>query len=236
MFPWEAMIAAVKRSVDFPGFDAFYADLFESLPQNSPETRRRVANLIARAYFPNRSLEDLPTRVWCAYRRDDLLAGIMRVMALEAEPVIARFVLEQVLVLESGAVFDAARARDFVGTTFGRSDPKSYQRLLTTTHHLGFLARSGQQWSVSAIARPADTFLILLHARFAPTPRIVRMSDILSAPFWRYLGMRSPAEVRAVLHEADAARLIARYVTVDELEQVTTCYSFDEYLSERIAL
>lgn len=110
MFPWETLVAAVKGSAGFSTFEAFYADLADSLPQNSPETRRRIANLIARAYFTERSLNSLATRVWAAYRREDILTDIMRVMTLEAEPVIARFVLEHVLVLEPGSVFSAPSA------------------------------------------------------------------------------------------------------------------------------
>ncbi len=78
--------------------------------------------------------------------------------------------------------------------------------------------------------------MILLHARLAPTPRIVRVSDLLAEPFWRYLGLRQPDEVRTILHDADAAGLLARYSTVDQLEQVTTRYTLEEYLGRALRL
>lgn len=236
LFPWPAMVAAVKRSVDFQDFDAFYRDLPESLPQNSPQTRQRVASLIVRRCFPDRSLNALPTLAWRFYQREDLLVDLMRVTTLEAEPVIARFVVEHLLALAPGDTFNVAVARDFVSTTFGAFKVDAYRRLLISSEYLGFLGRQGTRWFVKDIGCPADALLLLIHARLAPTPRIVRVADILAASFWRYLGMRTPDEVRSVLRDADAAHLIARYARVDELEQVTTCYSFEEYLSRRLAL
>lgn len=236
IFPWPSMVAAVKRSADYGTFEAFYASLTDSLPQNSPLTRVRLTSIIIRNYFPGRSLDSLATRVWRAYGRDDLLTDIMRDMTLEAEPVTARFVVEQLLVLPPGSTFDRARARDYIGATYGRFCKTSYSRLLIRARYLGFLTRRGKDLLVAAVPRPADAFLILLHARLAPTPRIVRVPDILSAPFWQYLGMRSPEEVRSVLRDADAAGILARYAIVDELEQVTTRYPFEEYLSRRVAL
>ena len=83
---------------------------------------------------------------------------------------------------------------------------------------------------------PANGLLILLHARLATTPRIVRISDLLAAPWWRYLGYRSAAEVRATLRDAERAGLIARYSIVDDLEQITTRYSLDDYLDNALRL
>ena len=40
-FPLEAGIQAIKDSVNFTDFETFYSHLLESLPQNSPGTRKR---------------------------------------------------------------------------------------------------------------------------------------------------------------------------------------------------
>lgn len=236
MFPWATCVEAVKRSATYSDFCAFQGELPGSLPQNSPETRRRIANLIVKWYFPDHSLNQIPTLVWHSYQNEDILTDIMRMMTLEAEPVIARFVTEQVQVLEPGTELDLALARDFVTYTYGGFNPKTYERLLTTCRHLGFIRRQNDKWFVGALLRPDNAFLIALHARFAPSPRIVRLADILSSPFWRYLGLRAPDFVRAILRDAEAAGLISRYVTVDELEQITTRYAIAEYLERALRL
>ena len=234
MFPWATCLDAVKRSAAYGEFCAFRSELDNSLPQNSLETRRRTANLIVKWYFPSHSLSEMPTLVWRAYQREDILTDIMRMMTLESEPVIARFVTEQVQVLAPGTELDLALARDFVATTYGGFKAKNHERLLTTCRHLGFLSRQNNRWLVGGLSRPDDALLITLHARLAPSPRIVRLSDILLAPFWRYLGLRSPDDVRAILRDAVAAGLISRYVTVDELEQITTRYGASEYLQRAL--
>jgi hypothetical protein len=235
-FPYAAGLQAIKESLDFTDFNAFYRHLVESLPQNSPQTRRRYASLVVRWFFPDRQLDSLLPRVWRAYRDDRLLHELTRVTTLEMEPVIARFVADVILPLYPGQTFQTTMARDYVVATYGVYKKNSFKRLLNTISHLGFLGRYDGQWVVTAIPRPADALLILLHARLAPTPRIVRLADLLAAPFWRYLGFRQADEVRAVLHDAQTAGLIARYSVVDQLEQITTRYTLEDYLRGALRL
>jgi hypothetical protein len=155
---------------------------------------------------------------------------------LDVEPVVAKFVVEVLRPLSPGAQFDPTMARDFVTSLYGSYKENSYKRLLITTRQLGFIERWDNGWVVSAIPRPSDALLILLHARLAPTPQIVRVADLLNEPFWQYLGLRQPDEVRAILHDAHAAGLLARYSTVDQLEQITTRYTLDEYLDHALRL
>jgi hypothetical protein len=75
-----------------------------------------------------------------------------------------------------------------------------------------------------------------LHARLAPTARIVRLSDILAAAFWGLMGIRDDATVRSILRTADAKGIIAKYALVDQLEQITTRYSLGEYLEKTLRL
>jgi hypothetical protein len=236
-FPLEAGIQAIKDSVNFTDFEGFYHHLLESLPQNSPATRRRYASLVVRWLFPERKLGGILSLAWQTYRDDQLLLELARVTVLEVEPVIARFVTEVIQAMSVGQDFDQAQARDFITSIYGAFKQDSYDRLLVSTRHLGFLEKLNKNaWGVAAVPLPADALLILLHARLAPTPRIVRMSDLLAEPFWRYLGLRQSDEVRAILHDAHAAGLLARYSTVDQLEQVTTRYTLDEYLSRALRL
>lgn len=235
-FPYEAGIQAIKDSLDFDDFDVFYQHVLLSLPQNSPETRRRYASLVIRWFFPERKLGGLLPRVWAAHHDDTILSELSRVMTLETEPVVADFVTETVYSTPPGTAFDSAIVRDYIIATYGSYKKNSYDRLLVTVRQLGFLVRHGNQWLAPWMSIPANGLLILLHARLALTPRIVRISDLLATAWWRYLGYRSAEDVRATLRDAERVGLIARYSIVDELEQITTRYSFDDYLHNALRL
>ena len=231
-FPLQASIQAVKASADFESYNDFYRYLLDNLPQNSPQTRQRYAALIGRRYFPGLSLDNLLSQSWRVYQDERILVDLMRVFALEAEPVIARFILDKVWPLTVGQLFDAAAARTFIHETYSAFKKNSYERLLLSVRHLGFLGRYNGELVVEEIPLPANALLILLHDRLAPTPRIVRLSNILDTDWWRFLGLKEPDALRHVLRQAEAAGLIARYVVVDELEQVTTRFTRDEYIGQ----
>lgn len=229
-FPLAASIEAVKATADFHSYDDFYRYLIEHLPQNSPETRRRYAELVGKRYFPGMSLDNLMVRTWRSYRDEQILVDLMRVYALEAEPVVARFILAEVCPLTVGQLFDIDVARAFIQKTYGAFKENSYTRLLLTVRHLGFLGRYDGQLVVEQIPIADNALLLLLHDRLARRPRIVPLDEILSTDWWRFLGMREADDVRWVLRQAEVAGLLSRYAAVDELEQVTTRFSRDEYI------
>jgi hypothetical protein len=235
-FLWPASIAIVKASDSFQTYGEFHRYMLEYLPQNSPETRRRYAGLVQRRFFPGRSLNDLVPTVWRSYHDEQLLTDVMRVTALEAEPVIVRFVLEHVLPQDSGSTLEPDIARAFIEEIYGEFKQRSYRRLLRTCLNLGFLGRYNGDLIVERIAPPADAFLILLHDRLAPTPRIVRLREMLETEWWRLLGIRDPEDVRRILRQAEIAGLLSRYTKVDELEQATTRYSREAYLGQAMRL
>jgi hypothetical protein len=231
-FPLQASIQAVKASADFVAYDDFYQYLLDNLPQNSPETRKRYAELVGMRYFPGLTLNNLLPQVWKAYQDECILVDLMRVYALEAEPVIARFVMENVWPLGAGQVLDATVVRAFIQETYGEFKKNSYSRLLLTIRHLGFLGRYDGELIVEEIPSLGDAVLILLHDRLAPKPRIVPLREILEEDWWRFLGIKQPDEVRHALRQAEAAGLISRYAAVDELEQVTTRFTRKEYITQ----
>ena len=235
-FPWATSIVAVKASESFEHYDDFYRHMVDTLPQNSPETRRRYAELVQRRFFPDRSLDGLLSIVWRAYHDEQILTDLMRVVALEVEPVIAQFALVHVLSQLPGHVLDPAVVRRFIQETFGEFKQNSYERLLTTCRHLGFVGRYGGDFVVERVTPSPNALLILLHDRLAPTPRIIRLSEILATQWWRFLGVREPDVVRQVLRDAEGASLLSRYMKMDELEQVTTRYSRKEYLERALRL
>ncbi len=241
---WETGLQAVKDSINFPTFEEFNQHLQDGIPQNSATVRRRYGNLIVKRLFPEHSIDGLLSRVWRTYRDEAILSDLARVLTLEAEPVIARFVIEQLLAVPPGTIIEPSAIRDFISAIYGSYKHDSYGRIQGAVKHMGLVSRVNSQLITQAVPRPSDAFLILLYARLAPTPRIVRVSDILASPalvgadsqtqgypFWKLLGMREEADVRAILRDAESAGLIARYAIVDQLEQITTRYTFDDYLA-----
>lgn len=235
-FPWGESIQAVKDSSRFDSYPAFAKHVFNVLPQNSPQTRRRYTNLIGRWFFSDRQLPGLPGRVWAAYGDEKILRDVMRACVLSQEPVVAAFIEQFILPVPPGTELQTSLFRTYIEETYGEFKRQSRERLTRTLRELGFIARIGQTWFTQVIPCPATTFLILLHERFAPTPRIVSLAQILADPLWWQVGYHTPDEVRKTLHDAAAAGLIARFVAVDQLEQITTRYTLDEWLARRLRL
>ena len=235
-FPWEESVQAVKDSLRFDSYPAFAEHVFNTLPQNSPQTRRRYTNLIGHWFFPDRQLPSLPGRVWAAYGDEKILCDVMCSFVLSQEPVVAAFIEQFVLPAPPGTELQASLFRTYIEETYGGFKRQSHQRLTRTLRELGFIARIGQSRFTQAIPCPATAFLILLHERFALTPRIVSLAQILADPLWWQVGYHAPAEVRETLHDAATAGLIARFVAVDQLEQVTTRYTLDEWLARELRL
>lgn len=233
---WETGLAAVKESVEFPTFEAFRTHLFDNMRQNSDEVRKRYGSLILLRLFPEKSLEGINPRIWRAYQDEKILEDMARITTLEAEPVIAKFVLEQILALSPGAVIENSVAQDYISAEFGTYKRDSFNRLRSALIHMGFVSAIPNGIMVQPIPLPDNAFLLALHAKLAPTPRIVRLSDILGASFWKLMGIREDATVRSILRDASAKGFIAKYAVVDQLEQITTRYSFDEYLTKAFRL
>ncbi|MFO0821029.1 MAG: hypothetical protein U1A77_23995 [Pirellulales bacterium] len=112
---------------------------------------------------------------------------------------------------------------------------KTTQRLKTNFTRLGILEKSrGQDHLLVPLVPTKTSLLILTHSIFASSgPRTVELKRLLADPFWKYLGFKSPDAVRAVFREADGAGLLGKYVVADQLEQITTRWSLDEFFSNK---
>ena len=233
---WRESIAVIKSSLRYGSFERFYAHLQESLPQNSVATRERYARYICKRFFPDRQLDQIGIRVWRAYRDEGLLEEVMRYQFLAREPLIADFLTRKVLTLVPGLTLPTEVFQSYVEQTFGKPLEKAADRIRQALVQIGFLAREHRRLVVRALPKPKTTLLILTHYLFAPTPQTVELRELLANPFWRYLGVREAETVRGILKEADASGLIAKYIKSDQLEQITTRYSFDALLEQRIKL
>lgn len=233
---WETGLAAVRESIEFTDYESFRLHLFQNMRQNSEGVRKRYTSLILLRLFPERSLQGLNTKIWSAYRDEKILEDIARLTTLEAEPVIAKFVLEHIFAVSPGAVIENTNIQDYISSEFGSFKNDSYRRLRSALIHMGFITALPKGIIVQPIPLPDNAFLIALHAKLAPTPRIVRLSDIIGASFWKLLGIRDDATIRTILQDAYSKGMIAKYAIIDQLEQITTNYSYEEYLMKAIRL
>jgi hypothetical protein len=235
---WNESKVAIKQSVRFKDFDNFHHYLVENLPQNSEYIRKRYATVIIRRFFPERSLETIPALVWKHYKNERYLQEVMRFQFLQSEPIIGEFVITNVLPHPAGSLFDAISTRHFTEAKYaGRQNLKDNARNITTAmRDLGFIYRSNTQATIRQIKAPKTSLLVLTHYLFAKTPRTVTLKEILSHDYWRFLGIDLRQTVRSIFSEADERDLIAKYSTVDELEQITTKYSLQEFLEKKLQL
>lgn len=233
---WKESIKAVKDSIRFKNFKNFRKHLQEHLPQNSSYVRKRYTSSIIRWFFPDQSLNNLPAKVWHSYKNNQILQDVMRYFYLEKEPIVAEFICEYLIPLEPGTTIQSEYLKDFLIKKYGRvkKDPLNY--LSAAIRDLGFTYRNKTTIIVCNLQLPKTSFTILVHYLFASTPQTVSLEEILTHKFWMYLGIRDRNAVKKILKEADTKEIIAKYVVADQLEQITTKYTLDEFLQKRIKL
>lgn len=233
---WEESIDAVKQSLRFKDFRNFRRHLQEHLPQNSSYVRERYTRSIIRWFFPDQSLNSLSAKVWRSYNNNQILQDVMRYFYLEKEPIVAEFICEYLIPLDPGTTIRLEYLKDFLMKKYGivKKDPLHY--LNAAIRDLGFIYRDKTRTIVQNLASPKTGFLILVHYLFASTPQTVALQEILTHNFWMYLGIKNQSEVKKILKEADTKEIIAKYVIADQLEQITTKYTLDEFLQKKITL
>jgi hypothetical protein len=212
--------------------------LVKRLGQNSIETRRRYAQSIGRWFFPD-GLTGLLPRAWHAYQDEAIALDLLRWSYLHQEPIMGGCVAEALFPCETGLAMPATYFDKFLHDHLGEAAPeKTRERLKSNLKKIGFLERAkGKPDRPLPVVTQKTSFLILLHHLFAAKAvRTVELKNLLANPFWKYLGHKSEDAVRAVLREADAAGLVGKYVVADQLEQVTTCFTLDEFLERRARL
>ena len=231
-------LLAVRASVAVSTLVELRDSLAQQLGQNSMETRIRYAQSILQWFFPD-GLNGLARRVWMAYGDEGIEADILRYLYLAAEPVMGTCVAEALFPLENGMQIPPQYFDQFLKTFFGESPPeKTRERLKSNLMKLGFLDRArGKPDRLKPVILARTSLLILLHHLFSRQgTRTVELRRLLADPFWKFLGYKSEDTVRAVLREANAADILGKYVVADQLEQVTTSMSADEFLTHKVRL
>jgi hypothetical protein len=231
-------VLAIKLAHEAKSPEELQELLVRRLGQNSMETRRRYAQSIARWFFPD-GLSGLLPRVWLAYQDEAIALDLLRWSYLNQESILGRCVAEALFPCETGLVIPATYFDKYLQDHLGEpASEKTRKRLKTNLKKLGFLERAkGKPDRLLLVVPTKTSFLILLHHLFAAkSVRTVELRNLVTNPFWKYLGYKSEDAIRALLREADAAGLVGKYVVADQLEQVTTCFTLDELLERRVRL
>ncbi len=174
-----------------------------------------------------------------AYQDEAIALDLLRWSYLKREPIMGRCVAEALFPCETGLVIPATYFDRFLQDHLGEAPPeKTRERLKSNLKKIGFLERAkGKPDRLLPVVPQKTSFLILIHHLFAAKAvRTVELRNLVTNPFWKYLGYKTEDTLRALLREADAAGLVGKYVVADQLEQVTTCFTLDEFLERRARL
>lgn len=212
--------------------------VINNLSQNSLETRRRYVQSITGWFFPD-GIKGLLPRVWRVYEDEVVTRDLLRWSYLTNEPIVGACVANALFPLENGISIPATYFDKFLSDHLGAAPPeKTRERIKINLKRIGFLERAkGKPDRLATVMPQRNSFMILLHHLFAPTSvRTVELRTLLADPFWKYLGYKSEDMVRKVLREADVAGIIGKYIVADQIEQVTTCYSLEDWLEKGIRL
>jgi hypothetical protein len=225
-------LMAVKLAAQVETPAQLAAVLQAQLPQNSPETRRTYARRIVTLLFPSKTLDSAPVAVWNAYHDDCILRDHFRVCYLEAISLARKFLLQSVTSVDVGAVLPPTTAA-FVEQACGRVIPKAAERLQRNLVKLGFLRRSSGGYIRVVPPYDPTSVVLELYRRFGQQPVTVAFQDIVADPFWRLIGVPDEATLSGILYTAVGQQMLAKFVTSDELHQVTMGYAYAELLEMR---
>lgn len=235
--PAEGLLA-VKLAAGCKSLDELTELLLKNLGQNSIETRRRYVGSIIGWFFHD-GIEGLLPKVWRAYADESIILDLLRWSYLANEPIMGACVADALFPLENGIAIPPIYFDKFLTGHLGEAPPeKTRERIKINLKRIGFLERSkGKPDRLNPVVPRPTSFLIMLHHLFAPkSVRTVELRTLFSNPFWKFLGYKSEDAVRNVLRQADAASVIGKYIVADQIEQVTTCFDLDEWLSRRLIL
>jgi hypothetical protein len=231
---WQESLLAVKVSLECRSVAELITSLRECLPQNSVETRERNTSIILSRFFPTMEIDQLPRRVLRAYSDESLLAAVMRVLFLEAEPLVGRLVTERLLPLPPGMTLAKDFFSSYAGQATGKKDKHLVSRCKAATRALGWVVEEKRTFYVAQQVVHETAALLIFHHYYAPTPRVIDLKLLFAEPAWQYLGFSSENVVREFMRKLERRGLISRYAMVDRLEQVTTRYSLDALIERKV--
>jgi hypothetical protein len=231
---WQESLLAVQVSLNCQSVADLIARLQEKLPQNSAVTRRRNTSIVLGRFFPTDNVDQLPRQVFRAYDDEALLASVMRVLFLEAEPLVGELVAGRLHGLPAGALLPKDFFTRYTQEVLGKKETHGSYRCCTAARVLGWTIMEKKKSYVAQQIPNETAALIIFHHRYAPTPRVIDVKFLLTEPTWKYLGFSHEDAVRQFMRNLERRGLLSRYATVDRLEQVTTKYSLASLLERKV--
>jgi hypothetical protein len=231
---WQESLLAIKLSLDCPTVAELITRVQERLPQNSAVTRRRNTSIVLGRFFPTEDLDQLPRRVFRAYDDEALLAAVMRVLFLEAEPFVGELVAGRLHGLPAGSLLPKDFFTRYTQEVLGKKETHVSYRCCTAARVLGWTIVEKKKSYVAQQIPNETAALLIFHHRYAPTPRVIDLKFLLTEPTWQYLGFSHEDAVRQFMRSLERRGLLSRYATVDRLEQVTTKYPLASLLERKV--
>lgn len=233
---WEESLQAVRLSLGCSTKSELTARLREEFSQNSATTRARNASTVLSRFFPAQEIDQLPRRVLRLYGNEKLLADVLTVLLPMSEPVIGQLIADRLFPIEPGSELPSNFFTSYGQEVYSKNAKDIASRCSGAARVMGWVSRqSGKSYRLYRSVNQTAA-LILIHELYAPTPRIVELGQILSEPVWKYLGFQDAEQVRGFCRLMEQKQLIARYVQVDRLDQITTRYSVMELMERKMIL
>lgn len=201
---------------------------------NSKETRTRYGRAMATRFarLDGPTLKGLFDIVKSNTSRTTTEA-IWRVLFCMVEPVVAQTYLEIIWPREPGSAITRNEIRSYVETAFKQESSKLNTRLVNCLKQGGYILPQGKDnLIVVGFGELEEALILATHLLFAQSPKTIKLSEIETANYWRFLGYRKFGHVKVGFRSAEAKGLLERYAIVDHLEQITTRYLWPELLSK----
>lgn len=205
---YKETVLAIKSSLDFLTYEGFKNDLSLLLPQESKKSRIRIANNILHRFFPDNNLYNLLTQTWEIYRDEQLLQEIIRYELLNQEPVIAKFVLTEILTRKQDEIIPNNIFKKYIKDTYKKENENLTWWLQGAVRDLGFITKTNINWQICSQKPSSTALLLLMHKIYAPYPVEIDINVVLNGNFWKYTGIRSSDAVKDILYKAKAYNLI----------------------------
>ncbi|MDI9558240.1 MAG: hypothetical protein QM300_07975 [Pseudomonadota bacterium] len=236
-FPQEPIWAETLKLFNFIRHSDELSDdnfIQSKLNFNSSETRKRYSRaMITRFQRLDKKVLDGFVNLITQKINVELLEQIWRILFLVSEPLVAQTYLEVVWPRESGSSIQRDHIKSYIQTTFSQQSDKLNQRILSCLRNAGYIISHGKQdLIVVGFGNLEDALILSTHLLLAQNPRTIKISEIESSDYWRFLGYRKFDHVRIGFRRAEANGLIMRYAIVDHLEQITTRYTWSELLEK----
>jgi len=201
---------------------------------NSKESRGRYSLAIATRFkrLEPQNLQNLLDLVNAGFSTETV-EKVWRVLFCRIECLFAQTYLELVWPRAPGSSLQRDEVKSYIETAFSKQSKKLYERLMSCFKQSGYLLPQGKQdLVVVGLANLEEALVISTHLLMAREARTIKISEIEANPYWKFLGYKKVDHVRVAFRNAEAKGTIMRYAVVDHLEQITTRYTWQEFLAK----